>query len=538
MNLDRSLIKQQARAIIKNKVMKLFLTAFIVSVCCSIFTSASVTLENVYSDNSSGNPFSYNYGDDYDFGYGSDEGGVYDYGYFDDFGTDNADKYDYSNDFHSFGAEISVLKNQLANVTQSTAINFTSGISTIISILLMPLAVSLAYFFVEFIRGKEYELGAGIKSVFSNAFTVNYGKKLGVSFIRTALIYVLCLLFLIPGIIFNYSSYFAFELMCDYPELSPWQAIKLSKKMIRGNRSELFVLDLSFIPWFILCVLIFPIIYVMPYYMTVKALYYENFKIRAITTGKLTEDDFLSEQQKFAKYSAQFTNQNGEQNTYAQQNNGANYYGQPNGAYSQQYSNPTDYTQPNQNPTGYAGANQNPTGYAGTYQNPAGFNGGANMNNPYGAPIYYNPPVNHTEQNAQRDIYANMAQSTVTNSNETANADSTQNQPDFTVKEPQAPVFTEPQEPAETFVEPTEPTEPQDFTQQAAEPTVTEQPTEQAQVVEEAPTAAAEPVNEAEETKPVDDYSSAPAQAEETADETKAAETEQTVSEEETDSDK
>jgi hypothetical protein len=73
--------------------------------------------------------------------------------------------------------------------------------------------------------------------------------------------------------------------------------------MIRGHRGELFAMDLSFIGWGLLCVFVFPIIYAMPYYMTTRALFYENFRLRALQIGELTEDDFLSEQQRFAKYS-------------------------------------------------------------------------------------------------------------------------------------------------------------------------------------------------------------------------------------------
>ena len=86
--------------------------------------------------------------------------------------------------------------------------------------------------------------------------------------------------------------------MSEYPELSPWQAIKLSKKIVKGHRTELFALDLSFLPWIFLCVFICPIIYVYPYIYTTQALYYENFKRRALATGAVTELDLLSDAQK------------------------------------------------------------------------------------------------------------------------------------------------------------------------------------------------------------------------------------------------
>lgn len=72
--------------------------------------------------------------------------------------------------------------------------------------------------------------------------------------------------------------------------------------MTKGNRGELFVLDLSFIPWELLCVFVFPMVYVMPYIQVTDALYYENFRLRAIAQGRVTEDDFLSDEEKYHKY--------------------------------------------------------------------------------------------------------------------------------------------------------------------------------------------------------------------------------------------
>ncbi len=502
MNLDRSLIKQQARTIIKNKVMKLFLTFFIVTLCASAVNITFSVVNNVYSTRYTNyysdlfDNYDDYYDDDYYYG-----GGNSDFGYFDDFGTENGDSYDYGNDFYSFGAEIPMIKAQNPFTALAVA-NVFSLVSIAATVLLLPLTIALSYFFVEFIKGKEYELGAGITSVFTNAFKVDYGKKIALGLLKGVLMYVLTILFVIPGLIFNYSSYFAYELMCEYPNLSPWEAIKLSKKMIKGNRSELFVLDLSFIPWMFLCIFIFPIIYVVPYYWTTKALYYENFKLRALAMGRITEDDFLSEQEIYMKYMSQV-----QQGAGYSQNNGTSYnqgqtsqQGNTYTANQTQQGNP--FTNGYTNPNG-AGANPYTTGYANNYNaqnNASGFNNNqqagnpnANMYNMFGAPVYYQPPANNTIIPPQqftndgsvpkRDIYSNMTSSTV--SQDDAAGETAQPKPDFTVTEPQEPEFTQPVEPTEEFVEPTEPTAPEDFTQQADEPIVTEQTNEQTTPAEE-----------------------------------------------------
>ena len=76
--------------------------------------------------------------------------------------------------------------------------------------------------------------------------------------------------------------------------------------MVDGHRGELFRLDLSFILWWLLmaCTAGIAGIYVLPYYKTTRALYYQNFRMRALATGQLTEDDFLSEAERMAKYGA------------------------------------------------------------------------------------------------------------------------------------------------------------------------------------------------------------------------------------------
>lgn len=60
------------------------------------------------------------------------------------------------------------------------------------------------------------------------------------------------LLLIIPGIVYSYGIYFANELMVDNPNLSPMEALKLSRRMVDGHRGELFRLDLSFILWWLL----------------------------------------------------------------------------------------------------------------------------------------------------------------------------------------------------------------------------------------------------------------------------------------------
>lgn len=291
MNLDRGLIKQQAKALIKGKVMKLFATTFVISICISLIASIGAGL--------SASAGAYSFMNDENYY-------VEDYDYYDDF---NEDAFDAADQFNSFTGEIKPVdyvigEDNSHNAVLSAVASFFSTLGSIAAILLAPLTVAMTAYYVEFIRGKERDLDDGIKSIFKNAFNNGYGKKLGVYILKALFTYLWTLLFFIPGIIFQYSSRYAYQIMCDNPNIKPMQAIKLSRKIVQGNRMELFMLDLSFLPWMLLCVFLFPAIYVMPYYYTTDALYYENFRIRAIQQGRVTEDDFLTDEEKMKKYAA------------------------------------------------------------------------------------------------------------------------------------------------------------------------------------------------------------------------------------------
>ncbi|WP_409967333.1 DUF975 family protein [Bengtsoniella intestinalis] len=60
------------------------------------------------------------------------------------------------------------------------------------------------------------------------------------------------LLFVFPGIIAAYRYRFALLNLCENPELSAGEALALSKKQTKGYKLQVFMLDLSFIPWMLL----------------------------------------------------------------------------------------------------------------------------------------------------------------------------------------------------------------------------------------------------------------------------------------------
>ena len=56
-------------------------------------------------------------------------------------------------------------------------------------------------------------------------------------------------IFIVPGILFSYSFSMVYHVMIDRPELGPMEALKESRRLMRGHRWQLFCLQFSFIGW-------------------------------------------------------------------------------------------------------------------------------------------------------------------------------------------------------------------------------------------------------------------------------------------------
>lgn len=65
-------------------------------------------------------------------------------------------------------------------------------------------------------------------------------------------IWLWSMLFFFPGVIASYRYRFALLNLCKNPELTPHQALDLSKRQTNGYKLQLFMLDISFLPWMIL----------------------------------------------------------------------------------------------------------------------------------------------------------------------------------------------------------------------------------------------------------------------------------------------
>lgn len=117
---------------------------------------------------------------------------------------------------------------------------------------------------------------------FKNGKYMNVVKTM---FFKNLYIFLWTLLFIIPGIIKSYAYAMVPYLLADNPGMDTKRAIELSKDMTDGEKMDMFILDLSFIGWFILgflacCVGMF---FVYPYYYATHAELYRTLREKALS---------------------------------------------------------------------------------------------------------------------------------------------------------------------------------------------------------------------------------------------------------------
>lgn len=107
-------------------------------------------------------------------------------------------------------------------------------------------------------------------------------------------VFLWSLLFLIPGFVKAYAYSQMFYILADHPKVGVCKAMKISKLMTAGYKGDLFILDLSFIGWGLLCLLTGGIgfLWLVPYMSLTKTNAYRDLQNRALKSGVLSVSDF------------------------------------------------------------------------------------------------------------------------------------------------------------------------------------------------------------------------------------------------------
>ncbi len=164
----------------------------------------------------------------------------------------------------------------------STAVTFSFSVFGFIGtaaflILSGPLHYGLNRMFLKQARDNE-------DMVFADLFKGFYddaGGNIVLALLTSLFTALWSMLFVIPGIVKAYAYSQVFYIKADHPDYD-WKAcINESKRMMQGHKGELFVLDLSFIGWYIVGALCLGIgeLWVAPYVEAAKAHFYQNLLI-------------------------------------------------------------------------------------------------------------------------------------------------------------------------------------------------------------------------------------------------------------------
>lgn len=166
-------------------------------------------------------------------------------------------------------------------------------VSTILSSLLMafvagPIIVGEHRFFLE---STQYRFD--IREMLYGFTSGKYLNIVVTMIFKEILLALWTMLFVIPGIIKSFSYFFVPFILAENPGLSPSQAIKISCRITKGNKWEIFLLELSFVLWYILGALAFGIgiFFVMPYHRASQAQLYVALRSRALDKGVISLEE-------------------------------------------------------------------------------------------------------------------------------------------------------------------------------------------------------------------------------------------------------
>lgn len=162
-----------------------------------------------------------------------------------------------------------------------------------------------------------------IEDVFSGFKRILPATLLG--FLLRLFIALWTLLLVVPGIIMAISYSMSWYIMCENPDMSVMECIEESKSIMKGHKMEYFVMILSFIGWFMLCIVTLGIgyIYVVPYLNLAKTNFYHRIK------NTYSADEGYKEiySERVDEREAGYSNHSSDENAYGGNADSENAYG-------------------------------------------------------------------------------------------------------------------------------------------------------------------------------------------------------------------
>lgn len=147
-------------------------------------------------------------------------------------------------------------------------------VSVLVSLLLTVLSAGNVSYHLGVRAGREMNYD----SLFDGFAYV--GKVILLQIVVFVHIFLWALLLFIPGIIAAYRYRFAMYNLCENPEIGVLEALAMSCAQTKGHKMDLFVLDLTFLGWNLLCTMTLGIlsIWIAPYIMQTYMGYFQQIK--------------------------------------------------------------------------------------------------------------------------------------------------------------------------------------------------------------------------------------------------------------------
>jgi len=148
------------------------------------------------------------------------------------------------------------------------------------------------------VGGRKYyiQLSNGKSNIANLGYVLKEGSYFNVfitMLLRSIYLILWTLLLIIPGIIKLYAYRMVPYILADNPDIKAGRAIQLSKEMTDGEKMDIFILDLSFLGWFILGSLLFGIgiFFVQPYYDSTNGELYLKLRKKALERNLTTHQE-------------------------------------------------------------------------------------------------------------------------------------------------------------------------------------------------------------------------------------------------------
>lgn len=170
---------------------------------------------------------------------------------------------------------ISMILSLLINaVTAYTGSIILSVILSIISVIVnILIGFGLINFFILLTRGEAVAVGDSLYGFRNSSL-----KAIGVIILSQIFVLLWTILLIIPGIVAYYKYAFALYILRDNPDIKVTEAITKSKELVYGYKGKLFLFQLSFIGWILLCVITLGIatLWIAPYINASTAVFYNK----------------------------------------------------------------------------------------------------------------------------------------------------------------------------------------------------------------------------------------------------------------------